>query len=97
MKSKNRLTKDNVIAVIGVAPALILLTYQIVAEKFIFPYYSWGYYGYLLIGVASLATGVTILTRCADVLKLWCIPGILIGVLSITAYVIESMLKGFQF
>lgn len=97
MKNKIALDKIGVIATTSILPIPALLAYQIIAERFIFPYYNWGYYGYLLIGIGAFAISGVIFIRYSDKRKLWCIPGLLAGVLAISAYLISATFSGFQF
>ena len=95
---KNKQTCQNVITIIiGIIPIPTLVIYQIIAEKFIFPHYSEAHFGYLLIEIGAFVIGGAILVCCRGKVKLWCIPGILVGIIAVLAYIIAIGLREFQF
>ena len=95
---KNKQTCQNIITIIiGIIPIPALVIYQIIAEKFIFPHYSEAHFNYLLIGIGAFVIGGSILVCCRGRVKLWCIPGILVGVIVVLAYIIAIGLREFQF
>lgn len=94
----NKQTRQNIITIIiGIIPIPMLVIYQIIAEKFIFPYYSEAHFNYLLIGIGAFVIGGSILVCCRGGVKLWCIPGMLVGILAVSAYIIAVGLREFQF